>query len=344
MIAGPTAEAIRLLGIDIGGTKCAVVLGEYDGEQVRVVRRVAASTRPGVDPIDTLGELEVLARGLLDAMDLKPEHIAHLGVSCGGPLDDIHGIVMGPPNLPGWDGVPVVDYFERRLRIATRLANDANAGALAEWQWGAGRGTRTMVFLTFGTGLGAGLIVDGRVHRGFRGLAGEVGHVRIAPDGPFAYGKTGSLEGYSSGAGIRRLAAERIRAAWADGKALDFCPDETALEALDVPAIARAARQGDPLARGIFLTSGTYLGRGIAILADIIDPELVVVGGIYGRCLDLLEAPTRDAFAAEALGGASRAARIEPAKLGEQIGDFSALAVAVSGAQRMATAVASPAS
>jgi glucokinase len=326
----------HLLGIDIGGTKCAVVLGAYDGEHVRIVQRVATPTRSGTDPLDVLAELEGLCRSLLGAAGLEQAQIAQLGICCGGPLDDIRGTVLGPPNLPGWDNVPVVDYFERRLGITTRLANDANAGAIAEWRWGAGRAARTMVFLTFGTGLGAGLIVDGRVHRGARGLAGEVGHIRMALDGPFAYGKNGSWEGYSSGAGIRRMTVERIRETWAAGRSVGFCPDELALKSLDVPAIAAAARLGDPLAADIFLTSGTQLGRGIAILADVIDPELIVVGGIYGRCLDLLERPTIAAFSAEALATAPETNLIVPAQLGEEIGDFSALAVASSGVELMA--------
>jgi glucokinase len=332
-------RTVNLLGIDIGGTKCAVVLGEYDGDTARIVGRVATPTRTGRDPLEALAELEGLCRNLLGAAGLEPRQVAQLGVCCGGPLDDIGGTVLGPPNLPGWDHVPVVDFFEQRLGIPTRLANDANAGAVAEWRWGAGRGMRTMVFLTFGTGLGAGLIVDGRVHRGARGLAGEVGHIRMALDGPFAYGKNGSWEGYSSGAGIRRMAVERVRDAWANGRLVAFCPDETALEALDVPAIAAAARLGDQLAKDIFLTSGMHLGRGIAILADVIDPELVVVGGIYGRCLDLLEGPTIAAFSAEALVTAPEPNRIVPAQLGEAIGDFSALAVASTDTERVVATV-----
>ncbi len=330
MIEGASPRGVPLLGMDIGGTKCAVILGECRGDDVRVVRRVATPTRPGVDPLVTLAELEALARGLVDEADLRVADVVQLGVCCGGPLDDIDGVVLGPPNLPGWDDVPVVDYFERRLGIATRLANDANAGALAEWQWGAGRGTATMVFLTFGTGLGAGLIIDGRIHRGARGLAGEVGHVRVAADGPVAYGKAGSWEGYSSGNGIRRLAIERIRQAWRAGQRVAFCPDETALETLDVAGLARAARNGESLATDIFRTSGTYLGQGVAVLADIIDPEVVVVGGIYGRCLDLLEHATLEAFDKEALSTAAGRVRIVPAALGEAIGDWSALAVALS--------------
>lgn len=331
-MSGPTdRRETALLGIDIGGTKCAVILAERHGDDVRIVHRVATPTaRLGAEPLLVLAELETFARGMLDAAGLDVADVAQLGVCCGGPLDDVAGVVLGPPNLPGWDRVPVVEYFERRIGIATRLANDANAGALAEWQWGAGRGTHTMVFLTFGTGLGAGLIIDGRIHRGAHGLAGEVGHIRVASQGPLAYGKAGSWEGYSSGTGIRQLAVERVREEWLAGRPVAFCADAAALDALDVAGLAHAAREGDAVAGDVFRTSGAYLGQGIAVLADIIDPEVVVVGGVYGRCLDLLARPTLEAFRKEALSGADRRVRIVPAELGEAIGDWSAIAVALS--------------
>ena len=330
MTESTPSQPVHLLGIDIGGTKSAVVLGRRVGEAVQVIRRVAQPTRPDLDPLMALGELAAIGQQLLGEACIAAGDVLRLGVCCGGPLDDVNGIVLGPPNLPGWDRVPVVDFFQGRLGIETRLSNDANAGAIAEWRWGAGRGTATMAFLTFGTGLGAGLIIDGRLHSGWRGLAGEVGHVRVASSGPVAYGKAGSWEGYSSGNGIRRLAVERIRQAWANGLHVAFCPDEAALAAIDVPALAQAARQGDPLAGGVFRTSGEFLGQGIAIVADIIDPEVVVVGGIYGRCIDLLARPTREVFEEESLAGAHGGARIVPAELGEAIGDWSALAVALS--------------
>lgn len=318
----------HLLGVDIGGTKCAVVLGSREADRVRILRRVVTPTTRG-DPLEMLRRLEDVACEELEAAGLAPADVERVGISCGGPLSEDEGLVLGPPNLPGWGRVPVVEHFRSALGIDVRLANDANAGALAEWWWGTGRGTTTMVFLTFGTGLGAGLIIDGRLHRGAHGLAGEVGHVRVAPDGPLAYGKSGSWEGYSSGNGLRRLAIECVRREWSAGRAVAFCDDESRLEALDVVILANAARAGDALARSIFATSGRHLGKGIAALADIIDPEVVVVGGIYGRCLDLLESDTLAAFEEEMRGAASRSCRISPAGLGEAIGDYSALAVAL---------------
>lgn len=315
-----------LLGFDIGGTKCATVLGRVSRDGVEILDRVSFATEHGMGPNGVLAMLETDARTTLAGAGLETVDVERVGISCGGPLDAERGVVLGPPNLPGWGRVEITAHFERVLGIEAKLANDANAGALAEWWWGAGRGTRTMVFLTFGTGLGAGLILDGRLYSGVRGLAGEVGHIRIAEQGPRAYGKVGSLEGYASGAGIRQLASAKIREAWSQGERVAICATEADLVALDVAALADAARAGDSLARSVFESSGYQLGRGIAILADVLDPEVVVIGGIYLRCRDLLEAPMRRGFSLEALPGPTASCNVVPAALGEAIGDFGALA------------------
>lgn len=138
----------------------------------------------------------------------KPEII---GVSCGGPLDTNRTHICCPPNLPLWDNVPVVDYLESRLDIPAKLENDADACALAEWRCGAGKGCDSMIFLTFGTGLGAELILTGRLYTDASGMAGEVGHVRLTEHGPSGYGKFDSFEGYCSGGGIAQLGKSYAR-------------------------------------------------------------------------------------------------------------------------------------
>ena len=129
-----------------------------------------------------------------------------IGITCGGPLDSKKGLIMSPPNLPKWDKIPITKIIEDNFNVPVFLQNDANACALAEWRFGAGKGTNNMIFLTFGTGLGAGLILDGRLYAGTNNLAGEIGHIRLAKDGPLGYDKKGSFEGFCSGAGIARLA------------------------------------------------------------------------------------------------------------------------------------------
>lgn len=191
-----------LAGVDIGGTKCAACIGRADGEQVEVLCRAVPRATREYTPA---GMLEALAGDLRDCLAALPawERAEGIGISCGGPLDSRAGIVLSPPNLSGWDAVPAAKILSERTGLPAWLCNDANAGALAEWQYGAGRGCRDLVFLTFGTGLGAGLILGGRLYEGASGMAGELGHIRLEAHGPVGYGKAGSFEGFCSGGGDR---------------------------------------------------------------------------------------------------------------------------------------------
>lgn len=177
------------IGIDIGGTKCAVTRGSGTNidEKIR---------------FDTTGRDETLAR-IFDAADrLMTRDVTAVGVSCGGPLDSRRGVIMSPPNLPDWDDVHITERLQNRFGVGAYLCNDADACALAEWRYGAGTGTDSMIFLTFGTGIGAGLILGGRLYSGACGMAGEIGHVSLYEDGHIGYNKRGSVEGYCSGGGI----------------------------------------------------------------------------------------------------------------------------------------------
>ena len=295
-----------LLGFDIGGTKCAVIIGSSDGGKPLVLAREAFATEPG--PEATLSRLRSLARRLLAGQGAGK--VRSIGISCGGPLDSSTGRVLSPPNLPGWDDVPVASILADAFQAPARLENDANACALAEWMWGAGMGTRNMVFLTFGTGMGAGLILNGSLYRGVNDLAGEIGHSRIAEDGPACYGKHGSFEGLCSGAGIAKMASE--------------CPGLPT----DAAGIFQAAAAGDNRAVRIVSRVADSLGCGIALLIDILNPEAIVIGSIFARQESLLRPGMEAAIAREALPGAARRCRILPSRLGETVGDFAALAIA----------------
>lgn len=187
------------IGIDMGGTKCAVVAGRADG---KILRRIAFPSGKDAHPDEFLPRFYEAIDALLREYNGGAAPAA-VGVSCGGPLDTRRGVIQAPPNLPLWDEVPICALLSERYGCPAYLQNDANACAIAEWRFGAGRGTRNMVFLTFGTGLGAGLILDGRLYEGTNGMAGEAGHLRLAADGPEGYGKRGSFEGFCSGAGHR---------------------------------------------------------------------------------------------------------------------------------------------
>ncbi len=306
-----------LLGLDVGGTKTAVCIGTPEG---KVLGR---SQFPTDAPTPTLERALTAARDLAARLHCPWHQIGAAGISCGGPLSSEQGVILSPPNLPGWDAVPVVQTIREATGLPTRLENDANAGALAEWRFGAGRGYRNLVFLTAGTGMGAGLILDGRLYRGRQDLAGEVGHLRLAETGPVGYGKAGSFEGFCSGGGIAGL-ARSVLAEPHQASALDGL-DAESLTALDV---GQAAADGDPLARQIVGTSGCMLGRGLALLIDCLNPELIIVGALALRLGPMWLEPAMEVVRAEALTPAWQACRVVPAGLGESIGDLAALAVA----------------
>lgn len=288
-------------GLDIGGTKCALVTGTADCE---VLSRAAVPTR------DFSGW-----RGVLDALIAQAPKGAPraIGVSCGGPLDSRGGRILSPPNLPGWDDVPITAWLEERVGAPAYLQNDANACALAEWRFGAGRGCENMVFLTFGTGFGAGLILNGRLYAGASDMAGEIGHVRAAPDGPVGYGKRGSFEGFCSGGGIAQLA--------------------NGLSAREVVSLADA---GDTQMRAVLEESAKRLGACLALLIDLINPERIVIGSIYARAERYFRETALRVIEREALPFAARACEILPAQLGDAIGDMAALSVGIEGIRRQA--------
>jgi len=313
------------LGIDIGGTKCAAALGDANGRIVakRSVSTQQVSTQQGNAGgwRSTVDELVAAARAVLAANGI--ERPRAIGVSCGSPLDTERGIIEEPANLPGWKGVPIADILRREVAdVPTFLENDANAGALAEFALGAGRAhaCRHLVFLTFGTGLGAGLILDGRLYRGASGLAGEVGHVRLAPYGPAGCGKPGSFEGFCSGGGIAQIAHVERRA-WFDETMLP----RDGIETRDVGA---AAERGDRLALRILEVSGEYLGRGLAILLDVLNPDLVVLGSVFARCERFLRPAMERTLRIEARRETLADCRIVPAVLAEDVGHYAALAIA----------------
>jgi glucokinase len=203
------------------------------------------------------------------------------------------------------------------------LMNDANAGALAEWTYGAAADCRDVVFLTFGTGMGAGLILDGRLFEGASGSAGEVGHMRLAERGPVGYGKAGSFEGLCSGGGIAQLARDAARER--DGR-VAFNPGS--IDDITAWHVAQAAERGDEVATSLLAAVGETLGRGLAVLVDVLNPQVIVLGSIYVRCREFLEPAMRRTLEAEALPQALRDCRVVPAALGEALGDYAAVAVA----------------
>ena len=308
-----------LLGVDIGGTKCAVTLGLSEGDDIVIKDK---KDFPTTDVDGTIANIKTAVREVLDRNSLKEKDIYAIGISCGGPLDSSSGVIMSPPNLPGWDNIPIVGILSEEFGVPAAVHNDANACALAEWKFGAGKGTRNMVFMTFGTGLG-----DGKLYTGTNDNAGELGHIRLEEYGPVGYGKAGSFEGFCSGGGIRQLAQSLVSERLQMGCKVAWCPDGD-LSKITAKVVAEAMREGDPLARKIYEISARHLGIGLSVVVDILNPELIVIGSIYSRNEEMMKPFVDEVLLREALPLSNKVCKVVPAALGESIGDYAALSVA----------------
>jgi glucokinase len=269
----------NIMGIDIGGTKCSLVLGEYcpEDKDITIKDKVKFPTESQHGLNHTLEKIFNAANKIIENNTLTYKDISGCGISCGGPLNSKEGIIMSPPNLRGWDNVNIVKIIESRFGIKAYIQNDANACALAEWKFGAGKGHSNIVFLTFGTGIGAGLILNGRLYSGTNDMAGEVGHIRLSENGPVGYGKTGSFEGFCSGGGIAQIAKAKVLEKIQTGQSVSFCESKDELNKITAKKVALSAKAGDPLAVEIYETSAKYLGKGLSILIDILNPEIIIM-------------------------------------------------------------------
>jgi glucokinase len=313
------------IGIDVGGTKTAIVIS---ANPPAVLGRTAFATLPAKGADRALKLAKEGIRDLLAQQGLEISAIKRIGVSCGGPLDRVQGVIQSPPNLPTWDNVPIKAIMEEEFGAECQVENDANAGAVAEHRFGAGQGTQNMVFLTMGTGLGAGIITDGRLYHGTNDLAGEVGHIRLSRTGPVGHNKAGSAEGWASGGGMAQLAAQAVARAAKNRQKTVLTKLLQAGKALAARDVGLAAQQGDRVALGILQSTGRRLGAVLAILVDLLNPERIVVGGLAMRLGDLLLEPARSVLRREALAPAVASCEVVPAALDERIGDVAALCVA----------------
>jgi len=314
------------IGIDVGGTKTAIVIS---ANAPVVLGRTEFATLPAKGPDQALKLAKDAIRKLLVEHGLEQSAIRRIGVSCGGPLDRIRGIIQSPPNLPTWKDVPIKAIIEQEFRAECQVENDANAGAVAEHRFGAGQGTQNMVFLTMGTGLGAGIITDGRLYHGANDLAGEVGHIRLTRSGPVGHNKAGSAEGWASGGGMAQLAARAVARAAKNKQKSTLAKLYRTGQAITARDVGLAAQSGDRIALAILRSTGRRLGAVLAILVDLLNPERIVIGGLAMRLGDLLLEPARAVMQREALAPALAVCQVVPAALDERIGDVAALCVAM---------------
>lgn len=278
-----------ILAVDLGGTQIRAALCDPQGQ---IYRRIARATGAADGPAPVIGRLiESIAEAIGDT---PIDQIAGIGIDAPGPLNPVTGIVLSPPNLPGWDSIPLRSLISQRFGRPTFLNNDANMAALGENTFGAGRGVRDMIYLTISTGVGSGIITDGRMVQGGNGLGAEAGHIIINPDGPLCNcGHHGCLEAYSSGTGIARYAVERIKA----GKKTRITKMVSGdLGKITARVVNEAAQLGDKVGTQALRRAGRYLGIGIANLLRLFNPQMVVLGGSVMKAGPLLTEPMWDAI------------------------------------------------
>jgi len=329
-LSAPGTMSVRdqslIAGIDIGGTKIGVCVGTSDG-------RVHASDRLGVDrsraPEEMLGECRDALVRLIEQRGRTLADIQAVGCACPGPLDYAAGGLMNLPNNPRWHGFGLRDWLKSSFACPSAMMNDANAAALAEYLWGAARDSLSSVFLTMSTGMGAGLILDGRLYEGPHGLAGEIGRIRLrdTDDGPVGFGRRGSVEGYCSGPGMSQLAMSEATAATHRSETSLLARIVAEHGGITSEQLCRAAMQGDAPARRATDRAAAELGRIMAIMADILNPELFVLGTIGTAYPDLFIPRATEVLKREALPAVTERIRILPSGLSDR-GNQQALAVA----------------
>lgn len=289
----------RYLGLDVGGTKCALIVGN---EQGAILHREEWFSHTERGPQSMIDDFIIRAKNHGDC--------AAAGVAIGGPLDTVNGIVLSPPHLPGWDRLPLKSRLEQTLGLPVFVEHDAAACALAEATWGGWTCARNLVYLTCGTGFGAGLVLNGKIHRGAGGHSLETGHARFSNVGPEAFGKQGSLEAWCSGTALRLLSE------WKHGRSLDG------------PALSALARKGDAHAREILTLNARAVGQVCANFADMLFPDVIVLGSLARHLGDSWLREVRACFEAEAHPHARERCTLAPSSLGERLQDLSTLVTA----------------
>lgn len=297
-----------ILGWDVGGTKCGATVGTAGGELVEV-RTWESHVERGPDAMlaDFLGH----ARELLE---LHPA-IDAVGVSIGGPMNPVTGVIISPPHLPGWENMPLAEKLRDTLGLPVVVEHDAAACLAAEVLWGAAKGSTHAAYLTCGTGCGAGVVIGGNILRGPNGESPEIGHVRLAPDGPEMFGKRGCVESFCGGTGISKLAPFMF-------------PDHFGAP-VDTRRLSELAAGGDEPAQAVLDESARRTGQLCSILVDVFCPQVIVLGSLARYLGDGWLATIRASFETEALPDRVAGTRIEPAGLADTLQPLSAIAPVV---------------
>jgi glucokinase len=310
-----------VLAVDLGGTKFIVAAVLSTG---KIIFRKYYLTLAGGGSRAVINRLSsAISEAIAQAKLKKPELIG-IGIAAAGILDTGKGIVTTSPNLPGWRNVPLRDIIAERSGLTTYLINDANAAALGEHRFGAGRGFDNLLYLTVSTGIGGGIIINGELYSGADGCAGELGHMTIEADGPQCHcGNFGCLEALASGWAVARDAMTRMN----QGEKSSIIElVDGRLENITAETVSAAAKRGDRLACDVVAKAANYLGIGLANLVNIFNPELIVIGGGLSKMGNMLLKPARKVIKGRAFQLPAQTVSIVRARLGSNAGIVGAAA------------------
>lgn len=302
------------IGIDVGGTNVKIALVDSDG---KITYSNSVPTRAEMGYEYTVNNIKQAIYDLMKETNTAAKDIEGIGFGFPGQVDYKSGIVRLAPNIPGWVEVPIAGMIESEFNIPTRVDNDVRCAALGELNFGAGKGCENLICITVGTGIGSGLIVNGKLVRGAANAAGEIGHIKLQiHDGPICgCGDTGCMEAFASGPSIVAMAEDYIKG----GKSTKY--REMANGAPITPYIvSEAAKAGDPVAKRIFTIMGEYIGVGMASVVNLLNPEKIIVGGGVADAGELLLAPLKETLKKRAMKIAGETVEVVPAQLGNTAG------------------------
>lgn len=305
---------VKRIGIDVGGTNVKIALVDGEG---KIIYSNSVPTYAQMGYEYTVNNIKQAIKDLMKETNTEAKDIQGIGFDFPGQVDCKTGVVKNAPNIPGWVNVPIAQMIEDEFHIPTRIDNDVRCAALGELKFGAGRGCENFVCITVGTGIGSGLVINGKVVRGAANAAGEIGHIKLQmEDGPLCgCGDSGCLEAFASGPSIVAMAQEYLKG----GKSAKF--RELAGDGEITPYIvAKAAEAGDPVAKRIFEKMGYYIGMGLTSVINLLNPEKIIIGGGVAECGELLLDPIRRTINERAMKVQREAVEIVPAELGNSAG------------------------
>lgn len=306
----------KRIGIDVGGTNVKIALVDDNG---KIIYSNSVPTYAKMGYEYTVNNIKQAIKDLMKETNTTPSNIEGIGFDFPGQVDCKTGVVKLAPNIPGWVNVPIAQMIEDEFSIPTRIDNDVRCAALGELKFGAGRGCENFICITVGTGIGSGIVINGKVVRGATNAAGELGHIKLQMNGgPICgCGDTGCLEAFASGPAIVAMAQEYIKG----GKSTKF-REMAAAEGGEITPymVAKAAEEGDPVAKRIFEIVGEYIGIGLTSVINLLNPERVIIGGGVAESGELLLGPIRKTIKERAMVVAGNAVEIVPAQLGNSAG------------------------